>query len=418
MSTRCDGGPGGPALETTGDYALSTVLRLADDLAAGRSQDGDATVLAVLRGLRGHLGMDVCFVGEFLGGYRVVRAVDEALDSQLLPPGTRDPLEASFCGRVADGRLPEVVPDAALEPALADLSVVRTMPVGAHLSVPIRASDGSVQGTLCGFSHAPDPSLSQDALGVMRLLATLLGRHLERGRVPDDVRQGTRRRVEQVIAEEHLSMVFQPVLDLGTGTVVGYEALSRFHDGESAALWFARAATVELGTELELAAVTAALAHLETVPADRYLAVNLSAAALCSPGLPDVLNGHELSRVVVELTEQTGVPDADVLDQVLVDLRGEGARVAVDDAGAGYAGLQRILQVSPELIKLDRALVHALDVDHPRRSMVQALTWFADSTGAQLVAEGIETAPELDTLRHLGVRLGQGYHLGRPGPLP
>lgn len=156
---------------------------------------------------------------------------------------------------------------------------------------------------------------------------------------------------------------------------------------------------------------------VDELPRGTYVAVNLSAAAICSPSLPDLLAGTDLGQVVVELTEQTGVPDYDAMRERVAWLRGRGGRVAVDDAGAGYAGLQRILEMAPDVIKLDRALLHDVAGDQARQALVSALTWFARRTGATLVAEGVETQEQVVVLRELGVPLGQGFHLGRPAAL-
>jgi EAL domain-containing protein (putative c-di-GMP-specific phosphodiesterase class I) len=216
--------------------------------------------------------------------------------------------------------------------------------------------------------------------------------------------------------------VFQPVRDLASMHVVGYEALSRFGGEELPDTWFARATCAGLGVPLEVAAVRNALARLADVAEGRYVAVNVSAEALCSDELLTVLGGRDggtdLSRVVLELTEQTGVPDYDLLRARVAWLRERGARVAVDDAGAGHAGLQRIVEIAPDVIKLDRGLVRTVATDPARQAMVQALVWFARRTGTSLVAEGVEDDAELAVLRDLGVLLGQGYRLGRPAELP
>lgn len=396
---------------------LPDVVQVAEDLAAGRRDDLDECLHVILAGLRERLGFDVTFVGELVGGDRVVRAVDLPDGSDVLHPGLCEPREETWCARVADGQVPQLVPDAREEPSVQDLAVTRSAPIGTHLSVPIRFSDGTVFGTLCGFTHVPDPTIQARDLGVMGLLAHLLARHLETDRLPTAEHGRTRAEVVAVLDAGGPGLVFQPVRDLLTMHVLGYEALSRFDDGRGPDAWFARAALVGLAVELEVSAVRRAVDHLPTLPDDVYLAVNLSAAALCSPDLLDALAGADLSRVVLELTEQTGVPDYDVLRSRVALLRERGARVAVDDAGAGYAGLQRILEMSPDIIKLDRAMVSDLADDQARQAMVSALTWFTRRTGATLVAEGVEDVAQVVVLRDLGVTAGQGYHLGRPGPV-
>ena len=120
--------------------------------------------------------------------------------------------------------------------------------------------------------------------------------------------------------------------------------------------------------------------------------------------------------VVLEITEHIAVQSYDRLAEALYILRGH-ARLAVDDAGAGYAGLRHILEVQPEFVKLDISLVRAVDTDAARRAMIGSMISFAREAGCVLLAEGIETPGELATLQRLGVSLGQGYLLGRPGPV-
>ncbi len=397
--------------------SLPEVVRVADDMAAGRCSDFSDCIGVVLTGLRQRLGFDVTFVGQFQGGNRVVRAVDSGLAEDILLVGLTEPMEDSYCARVADGRLPELVPDASVQPSVQALPVTRDAPIGTHLSVPIRYSGGDVFGTLCGFTCIPDPTIQARDLGVMRLVARLLGRYLEAERRPPRERDELRGDVQDVIDAGGPAVVYQPVLDLASMDVVGFEALSRFSDGRLPDAWFAVAAAVGMGVELELAAVRSALGRLGDVPVGAYLAVNLSAAAMCSDELPLAVADLDLSAVVVELTEQTGVPDYAAMRERIRWLRGRGGRIAIDDAGAGYAGLQRILEVAPDVIKLDRVLVHDVCDDAARQAMVSAMTWFARRTGATLVAEGVETGEELDVLRDLGVPLGQGFHLGVPAAL-
>jgi EAL domain-containing protein (putative c-di-GMP-specific phosphodiesterase class I) len=233
-------------------------------------------------------------------------------------------------------------------------------------------------------------------------------------------RRTRRRQVEEALRHQALHMVFQPIAELATGRVVGVEALARFEcePRRPPNEWFADAAEVGLGVELELAAVNAALAAMDRLPGDTYLAVNASPVAMTTPALPKALAGLPGRRVVVELTEHSRVEDYEPLLGALHALRQGGVRIAVDDAGAGYAGLQHILRLHPDIIKLDTDLTRGIDNDPVRRALAASLLTFADEIGAVIVAEGIETPEELDTLRSLGIPWGQGYHLARPGALP
>jgi EAL domain-containing protein (putative c-di-GMP-specific phosphodiesterase class I) len=241
----------------------------------------------------------------------------------------------------------------------------------------------------------------------------------------EERRQATERwrraeRVERVLGGAGLAMVFQPIVDLRDGAVVGVEALSRISDRplRPPDEWFAEAHAVGLGAELELLAVRRALDALPELGADVFIAINLSADTVLDDGLGEVLEAVDGRRVVIELTEQRQVEDYGSLVGALDALRYQGVRVAVDDAGAGYAGLHHILQLRPDIIKMDTDLIRELDRDPVRRALVTSLVTFGADIGAMIVAEGIETAAELGVLQGLATAWGQGYHLAHPGPLP
>jgi EAL domain-containing protein (putative c-di-GMP-specific phosphodiesterase class I) len=180
--------------------------------------------------------------------------------------------------------------------------------------------------------------------------------------------------------------------------------------------WFADAAEVGLGTEVELIAVETALFAARGLPRCLYLSVNLSPTTLQSGLLPGLLaaSGWPPERLVIEITEHTPVEDYGSLEECLAELRAPGFRLAVDDAGAGYASFRHILGLRPEYIKLDRALIDGIDTDPARRALVSAVVTFGREVGAGVIAEGVETSGELQAARGLGVAAAQGYFLGRP----
>jgi EAL domain-containing protein (putative c-di-GMP-specific phosphodiesterase class I)/CheY-like chemotaxis protein len=239
----------------------------------------------------------------------------------------------------------------------------------------------------------------------------------------DHEAQVKRRRAEVVrdlLRAGTIGMAFQPIVHLRVGTTVGVEALARFphKTTRSPDRWFAEAAEIGLRLELELASARAALSHLERVPEPMYLSINLSPDTLVSPEFMHMVADTPLHRVVVELSEQIPVSDYDQLNQALGQLRARGGRLAIDDAGAGFASLQHILRLSPDIIKLDMTLTKGVDSDQARRALAFALTSFASEIGADIVAEGVETSSEVDALRQLGVTYGQGFYLGYPGWSP
>jgi EAL domain-containing protein (putative c-di-GMP-specific phosphodiesterase class I) len=213
-------------------------------------------------------------------------------------------------------------------------------------------------------------------------------------------------------------MLFQPIVELSTGRIAGFESLARFHHPvfRPPDAWFTEAFDVGLGLDLELHAVSRAFAAVPVLPDGTYLAVNVSASTAMCPDLERLVAGAREARIVVELTEHTMVDDYDALQGSLDRLRSHGALIAVDDAGTGYAGLQHILRLRPDVVKLDRELITGIDRDPARHALVAAMTFFALEIGALLVAEGIETEPELEAVRRLGVTWGQGFFLAPPAP--
>ncbi|MDP9301442.1 MAG: EAL domain-containing protein [Actinomycetota bacterium] len=201
---------------------------------------------------------------------------------------------------------------------------------------------------------------------------------------------------------------------------VGAEALCRFTAAplRTPDVWFAEAADVGLGIELEITAVRRAVQSLEWLDPSIALGVNVSPEASCSLELPELLETVPAERLVLEITENAPVHDYERLGAALAPMRARGVRLAIDDTCSGYASLRHVLHLRPDTIKLDITLTRGVETDTARRLLVEALVGFAPSVGAEVLAEGIEGAEQLRTLMDAGVQLGQGHYLGRPGPLP
>src|SRR3954466_1685099 len=215
--------------------------------------------------------------------------------------------------------------------------------------------------------------------------------------------------------EQPITPVFQPLVELGTGRLIGFEALSRFESEPQRApdAWFNQAARCGRGLALEMAAIKAALAAPGR-PGGTYLSLNFSPSALASPKIMAILP-RNMSDIVVEVTEHELASEDGGLEEGLAKMRARGARIAVDDAGAGYAGLNQVMRVQPDVIKLDRSLIEGVHSDSAKAALVEFFVMFARRVGAAVCTEGIETLDELRTLINLGVTYGQGYLLGRPG---
>jgi EAL domain-containing protein (putative c-di-GMP-specific phosphodiesterase class I)/CheY-like chemotaxis protein len=279
------------------------------------------------------------------------------------------------------------------------------------------AKDEPVERILRAIHRAAagESSISVSSVGEMaERLADRAGPGVRRHRAAVD-------RIARVIEERALHIVFQPIVELGGGRIVGVEALSRFDmkpKNMSTEAWFAEASAAGLLTELELVAMHRALEDLARVPAALFLSVNVSPQTVGSEGFLEALGGLPLERLVLELTEATPLEDHRALLEALRPLRDQGLRLAIDDVGAGYSNLARVVGLEPDQLKLDRSVVAGVSTDPLRRSLIERLVAFSDDAGIAVVAEGIETNDDLEALRRLYVPYGQGFHLGRPGPLP
>ena len=227
-------------------------------------------------------------------------------------------------------------------------------------------------------------------------------------------------RIEQVLEHESsLAMVFQAIVDLTDHSIVGVEALSRFAGKpmRSPDLWFEEAASVGLGPTLEMKAISAALAQASRLPDEAFLAINVSPDLLLSGKLDYLIDDPICSRLVFELTEHVVVDDYGPIRSRIARFREKGARIAIDDTGAGFSSMRHILLLQPEIIKLDQSLTHGVDHDPARRALASSLVSFAKDIGSDLIAEGVETADELLALERLGAQWVQGFHIARPEPL-
>jgi diguanylate cyclase (GGDEF)-like protein len=321
-------------------------------------------------------------------------------------------------GRVIGDQFALILPKATVDQV--EMIITRAREATAELEL-----DGFALTFSAGYALFPsdgrDPdTLTQAAEGALRLAQREPGstRRFDSNEVslqhPDG---GDRHEVVAIIEDpDGLTPVFQPLVALATGQVSGYEALTRFRQPPKRFpdQWFNLAARVGLGGALEAHAIKKAL-DVPGRPAGVYLSLNLSPSTLRAPEVQAVLP-QDLTGLVIEVTEHELASDDAALASDLEDIRRRGARIAVDDAGAGYAGLQQLMRVAPDLIKLDRSLVQNIHEDPAKQALVDSFVRFGRRTGAQVVAEGIEIEEELRVLADLDVTYGQGYFLAKPGP--
>jgi EAL domain-containing protein (putative c-di-GMP-specific phosphodiesterase class I) len=408
-------------------------VRLPVDVDELASKDYASAVHQLLAVARTQLGMQVAWVSEFVGADQVLRFVSSDPGVEAPREGDRLPLDGSFCTRVLSGRFPALIPDALAVPEAALLDVTSQLNIGSYVGVPLVGPQGVTVGMLCAIHESASPGMSARDLAAVQLLAELLrelqDRALSAAKVVAD-RDAVRDALLRVIAGEGRHPVLQPIVDITSGRALAAEGLTRFTapsavdsavgEVRSPAQWFDDAARLSLGDQLELAAAASVLDLLDGggIPSDVTLTVNLGPGVLLGPGLPQLLEGRPLDRIMLELTEHAPISDYDRLTSALRPYREAGLRLAVDDAGAGYASLTHVLAVRPDWLKIDMALTRGADVDLARRTLLCALVSFAETIGSRVVAEGVETVPQLAALRGCGIELAQGFLLARPSASP
>ncbi len=295
---------------------------------------------------------------------------------------------------------------------------------GAHalLVVPL-VDEGALVGALLAATRvAPEP-LAPDEAAHLRAMGALAAGIVRRAVADEEAAQQRERgRIEAVLADPALLVPhFQPIVDLARRRVAGYEALARFRlePFQPPDRWFAQASAVGLGAALQALAVAraCAVAQAAGLPAGTFLSLNVSPRYLSDPMVTAALGHAQFERLVIEVTEEEAVADYGALRAAIAPYLARGARLAVDDAGAGYASMRHVTELRPAFLKLDALLVRGLGDDAARQALVDALVGFAGAIGAIPIAEGAETPADLTLLaRTRGPLLVQGYALARPGP--
>jgi EAL domain-containing protein (putative c-di-GMP-specific phosphodiesterase class I) len=396
-----------PGENTPGDTAL-TALAL----------EPPARLLVddILEAAREYLDTDVAFVSEFAGGEQVFRHVAGDAALFCLSSELRVPLGWMYCKAMTEGILGEAIPDTFADPIAAVMEVTTEARIGSYVGVPVSLPDGRVWGSMACLSRRPDHSVGKRDVRFMRMLARIYAEQLEREEREAVARRQKRAQIRAVLRENRLTTVLQPIVDLVSGAAVGYEALARF-EGETPQppdVWFATAERVGLGRELELAAVRSALTHVEGLPGDTYLAINVSPDTAMTPEFATLIE-RGMDRIVIEVTEHAAIADYPQFNSSVARLRFRGMRYAVDDAGAGFATFSHILSTKPDIVKLDMSLIRDIHRDLARRALLYGLLYFIEQINATAVAEGVETVEEAEALKRIGVHCAQGYYFGRPG---
>lgn len=343
-----------------------------------------------------------------------VPLVVRTADGKVLPVPKRLPAVEATGLREATLRGPWVHP---LEPhdTRTLTAPARDLGITTFGAAPLR-TNGSLPGVLLVGAAGQDPTAAAGLLPALTEFGALASALLCEGLHRRATQESERRLIRRIVRDRAFEAVFQPVVELAGGAVVGYELLTRFADGIPPQERFAAAKAIGLGRQLEVATLRHGLEASAQLPSDTWLSVNVG---------PDLLqNAKTLARlmvdvdrpVILELTEHEVVTEYESMRKVVEQL-GPSVLLAVDDAGAGYASLRHILELRPGYVKIDAGIVRGIDADPVRQALVAGIRFFASQAGCHLIAEGVETGVERDTLRGLGIVFGQGYVFGRPRPI-
>ena len=378
----------------------------------------DRLIGGFLHSAREHLGLEIAFIARWVDGEeREITHVDTDLDLPL-GPGFRQHRDETYCWHILNGRLPELIDDPADHPFTSSLPITAALPVGCHLNVPLKLSDGTVWGSFCALSRAPDRTMNSRDLAILDSFASMAAERIDALVTDAPQRSQTRDRIEGVLGGDAVTIFQQPIHSLKTGQPVGVECLARFPDvnKRGPGAWFDDAETAGLGEQLEMTAVRGALEISDSVPDGFVAFVKAPARIVLNGEMRAALATMDAANVIITLTQYLGETAHEELATQLEAIRPR-ARTAVDRVGIQYESLKMIAAIKPDYVKLDMALTRGIAIDAAARTMVAAIVSLTRSFGGNVVAEGIETEAEAAAMADLGVDYGQGYHFARPLPM-
>lgn len=393
---------------------------LPDHIIEVKDDSSISTKLSNLLSLvRQHLNMDVAFISEFVSGKRVFKFVDNPSINKAVAVNNSDPIEQTYCKKIADNQLSSIIHDTKSHQITKVMSVTKKLNIGCYIGVPIVLSCGRLYGTLCCYKSHADNSLNERDLSYLKLIAELAVEYIEKTLQFDQLNSDAKSAIENIITTNSIEMYFQPIFSLVSNKISGFESLSRFFTEPYRApdVWFNEAGQLGLGESLEMLAIQNTLDKIDQFDKTTYISINTSPEHIVSGALATIFKNVDCQRIVLELTEHKQILDYQAVRAALQPLRDKGMRLAIDDAGAGFASFQHILELEADIIKLDISLTQNINKQPSKFLLAKALCGFAKGINCIILAEGIENKAELDALRKLGVDNAQGYLLGRPAPI-
>lgn len=379
----------------------------------------DEKLNKILTIVRKHLGMSVAFVSEFTNGKRVFTHINAERPELAPKPGDHDPQEDTYCYKLCHKQVPELIPDTSKNQITNALDVTSALQIGCYIGVPIYFSSGRLYGTFCSYKEQPDETYTDKDIALLQMVSEIVASILEKDAEAQADNLKVCAELANIITNQKLTILYQPIYCLHSNEVSGYESLSRFHSDpyRPPNEWFDDAEKVGWGEALEIMAIKKAVQGVSLLNTTAYVSINVSPEYILNGALSRALEHIDASRIVVEITEHSPVDDYEAFKKALQPLRKQGLRLAVDDAGAGYASFQHILQIEPDYIKLDVSLTRDIHKDTKKQLLAKALFAYAKAIDCTIIAEGIEILDELSTLRELGIDKIQGYFLSHPLPI-
>jgi len=374
----------------------------------------------IVSAVRVYLKMDIAIISEVKNDSLYFRYVDVDPTSDFPQGREAKPYRGSYCRALVDNEIPGLIQNTQEHAVASKLVSTKVFNIGSFIGALIYLEDGSFYGAVYCFQNKPDYTLNVRDLSVIEYFANLIGETLDAHAKKVQERHEVEKRINNIIANDFITMHYQPILDFRTNSISGYESLARFNSDPYVTpdIWFKDALLIGMDEKLEMLAVRSAL-KLDHLFRDNnhYLSINASPSHILSGALENTI-GHFECNVLIEITEHQPIADYSTFQRALQPLRRKGVKLAIDDVGTGYSNLSHILELEPDIIKLDLSLTRDIHKDRKRSALASALCTFSKEIDCEIIAEGIENVNELNKLKELGVNKGQGYFIGRPSPFP
>jgi EAL domain-containing protein (putative c-di-GMP-specific phosphodiesterase class I) len=372
----------------------------------------------IISAVRVYLKMDIAIISEVKNENLYFRHVDVNPTSAFPQGKEAKPYQGSYCQALVNANIPGLIQNTQKNAITNKLISTKAFNIGSFIGALIYLADGSLYGSVYCFQNKPDYTLNERDLSVIKYFADLIGKTLDSHTAKSHKHHEIESRITNAIKNNLITMHYQPILDLNTNNISGYESLARFHSDPYVTpdIWFQDAYLIGMDEKLEMLAVKSALqVGKYFLNNNHYLSINVSPAHILSGALEKAIENLTCD-VLVEITEHQPIADYAAFQRAFNPLRRKGVKLAIDDVGTGYSNLSNILELEPDIIKLDLSLTRDIHKDRKRIALASAMCTFAKETHCEIIAEGIENKHELNKLKELGVSKGQGYFIGRPSP--